>query len=30
MSAVFKHGIQYGDITTNPCALGGPLYEAAG
>jgi integrase len=29
MSAVFKHGIQYGDITTNPCALGGRLYDGS-
>jgi integrase len=29
MSAVFKHGIQYGDITTNPCALAGRLYDGS-
>jgi integrase len=29
MSAVFKHGIQYGEITTNPCALGGTLYSGS-
>jgi integrase len=29
MSAVFKHGIQYGEISTNPCALGGKLYDGS-
>jgi integrase len=29
MSAVFNHGIQYGDITTNPCALAGRLYDGS-
>lgn len=29
MSAVFKHGVQYGEITTNPCALGGRLYDGS-
>lgn len=29
MSAVFKHGIQYGEISTNPCALGGRLYDGS-
>lgn len=27
MSAVFNHSIQYGDITTNPCSLGGNVYS---
>jgi hypothetical protein len=27
MSAAFNHGIQCGDITTNPCSLGGKLYS---
>lgn len=26
LSAVFSHGIEYGHITVNPCALGGKLY----
>jgi hypothetical protein len=29
MSAVFRHGIEYGDISTNPCALGGKLYDGS-
>jgi integrase len=29
MSAVFKHGIQYGDISTNPCTMGGRLYDGS-
>jgi len=29
MSAVFKHGIQYGEISINPCSLGGKLYDGS-
>ena len=29
LSAVFTHGIEYGHITTNPCARGGRLYEGS-
>lgn len=29
MSAVFAHGIEYGDVTVNPCARGGRIYDGS-